>query len=541
MADKKITLTGLSRFLRDLKDYTIAFVNTSNSSAEMKTCSANGSYSVAEGFVTRAEGSYSHTEGYQTRAVSIASHAEGSQAIAEGSASHAEGYQTLAKGSASHVEGFKELGDGITYTLTGSGTDYVYGYNGPNQPIVGTLLKRDSLYAVVTSFSEETSQITTDVSLGTLSNAEVLCAGGVAFGIASHLEGIGCVSYGVGSHAEGMHACAFGDFSHAEGAYTYADGGHAEGYQTVASSENSHAEGEGTTASNRNSHAEGNHTTASGENSHAEGYNTTASYAYTHAEGNYTTASGYAAHAEGQKTYAEGSYSHAEGSGNAVGTLFDTLVDITGNGPTYTTGWGGENSRLLRPGNLVGYGGVFAKVVSTTSTTITLDRSLGNFSTTVYLEEYSYAGGDYSHVEGAGTTTDLHSLASHAEGFGTIAKDDAAHAEGWETLAEGVASHAEGRNTYTTNSFEHAEGEYNYSHQSNNSSQATIHSVGIGGSSSARTNAIEIMKNGDMYIYGIGGYTGSNISTASTLQDILSSPSDPVAITNSEIDTILAS
>jgi hypothetical protein len=42
----------------------------------------------------------------------------------------------------------------------------------------------------------------------------------------------------------------------------------------------------------------------------------------------------------------------------------------------------------------------------------------------------------------------------------------------------------------------------------------TIHSVGIGTSEDDRKNAHEIMKNGDHYIYGIGGYDGANYSEA---------------------------
>ena len=147
---------------------------------------------------------------------------------------------------------------------------------------------------------------------------------------------------------------------------------------------------------------------------------------------------------------------------------------------------------------------------------------------------------DYVGAHSEGSYTWAKADGSHAEGIGTKALGAGSHAEGIGPSASGESSHAEGYCTSATNDDEHAEGRYNYSHTSHsNDSQATIHSVGIG-SSSTRKNAIEIMRNGDMYIYGVGGYTGSNISTASTLQTILSSSSDPVAITNSEIDTILA-
>ena len=50
----------------------------------------------------------------------------------------------------------------------------------------------------------------------------------------------------------------------------------------------------------------------------------------------------------------------------------------------------------------------------------------------------------------------------------------------------------------------------------------TQHSIGIG-SSSIRRNAFEIMQNGDMYVYGVGGYQGIDTkvqdSTIKTLQE----------------------
>ena len=48
----------------------------------------------------------------------------------------------------------------------------------------------------------------------------------------------------------------------------------------------------------------------------------------------------------------------------------------------------------------------------------------------------------------------------------------------------------------------------------------TIHSVGIG-SSSERKNAVEVMQNGDVYVLGVGGYDGKEISSAATLKDAI--------------------
>lgn len=82
--------------------------------------------------------------------------------------------------------------------------------------------------------------------------------------------------------------------------------------------------------------------------------------------------------------------------------------------------------------------------------------------------------------------------------------------------ANGSYSHAEGHGTQTTNEGEHAEGKWN---KSNNGS--TISSIGIGTSSSDRKNAVEVFNNGDVYINGVGGFSGANTSSANTLQEVL--------------------
>ena len=104
---------------------------------------------------------------------------------------------------------------------------------------------------------------------------------------------------------------------------------------------------------------------------------------------------------------------------------------------------------------------------------------------------------------------------SHAEGLNTTADGNKSHAEGWQTNAAGDDSHAEGGNTQTLNRYEHAQGSYNKSNKANTTfgnAGNTIHSIGIGTSASNRKNAIEVMQNGDVYVFNIGNYTGTNTS-----------------------------
>lgn len=101
--------------------------------------------------------------------------------------------------------------------------------------------------------------------------------------------------------------------------------------------------------------------------------------------------------------------------------------------------------------------------------------------------------------------------------------------------AFGDYSHTEGVGTKTLNEGEHAEGRYNLSNTGSTDEQKTIHSIGIGTnqSDSNRKNAVEVMKNGDVYIKGIGSYDGTNYSSASTLQSVIGNI--PAAVTESTV------
>ena len=70
--------------------------------------------------------------------------------------------------------------------------------------------------------------------------------------------------------------------------------------------------------------------------------------------------------------------------------------------------------------------------------------------------------------------------------------------------ANGEYSFAEGQNTVANNRSEHAMGEFNESHHLDNtfgSSGNTLFSIGNGTSDTNRKNALEVMQNGDIYIY----------------------------------------
>ena len=163
----------------------------------------------------------------------------------------------------------------------------------------------------------------------------------------------------------------------------------------------------------------------------------------------------------------------------------------------------------------------------------------GDISNNVASGDYSHAEGHgtsasgiYSHTEGNNTTasgyvshaegesTTSSNNFSHAEGASTVASGNTSHAEGGSTTASGAFSHAEGCFTTASNDYEHAEGHNNVSHTGSTLADKTRHSIGIG-SGNANVNALEIMANGDMYVYGVGGYDGTNIASVKTLQQLI--------------------
>ena len=72
-----------------------------------------------------------------------------------------------------------------------------------------------------------------------------------------------------------------------------------------------------------------------------------------------------------------------------------------------------------------------------------------------------------------------------------------------------------GGNNQATNANEVALGKYNISNSD------TQFSIGIGTSDTDRKNAFEVKANGDVYITGIGGFTGANSSSSKSVQEVI--------------------
>ena len=177
--------------------------------------------------------------------------------------------------------------------------------------------------------------------------------------------------------------------------------------------------------------------------------------------------------------------------------------------------------------------------------------ALGGQLNKVY-SNMSFAAGDSNIASGKCSTV---------TGYKTKATGVAAHAEGYGSstmyvVAAGDGSHAEGILTETKNAAEHAEGKFNLSHTTSGdnpqsatastfgSSARTVSSIGVGTSVNNRKNAFEVMQNGDVYVYNVGNYYGTDIKSQNnsikTLQDIISSVTGitPSTISDVQYDTV---
>lgn len=184
--------------------------------------------------------------------------------------------------------------------------------------------------------------------------------------------------------------------------------------------------------------------------------------------------------------------------------------------------WGEGQARCVvvnssRAGTTAGYDSFSEGYLCDTGGSATSNTKTANASNVL---------GSCSHAEGNATIA--RGLSCHSEGKLTYAGGEGSHAEGIKTNSGGKASHTEGEETKTNNVGEHAGGRYNSSTRTSSTygdAGNTSFSHGIGTADNARKNALEIMENGDAYLYGVGSYDGTNYSAASTLQSVISNSS----------------
>ena len=170
-------------------------------------------------------------------------------------------------------------------------------------------------------------------------------------------------------------------------------------------------------------------------------------------------------------------------------------------------------------------------------TTLTAGNNITIQGNTISATDTTYSSGNgISIIDNIISITGYGDNNSITNGTECVANGENSHAEGFGTIADGANSHTEGIFTQAYNIGEHAQGKYNVSHTQGELEAPgnTIISVGIG-LDSDRKNAFEITQNGDIYIYGLGNYNGTEIKSDNnpeikTLQEILKTLADAIGI-----------
>ena len=273
----------------------------------------------------------------------------------------------------------------------------------------------------------------------------------------------------------------------------------------------SFSEGDTAEASGAYSHAEGYNTHAEGEGSHAEGYNAIKKGSFTlHILTNdereeIKNETGldfmYANNADNILNNCDFSLYSTSSYTNLLGTSTSSMYVATDSVDGDVFNLNLQDGVILEDGETYFFITKPANALGSYSHSEGANtRALGYASHTEGINTRATDHG--SHAEGQSTIAKGHE--SHAEGQSTIAKGPESHAEGYYTRALGWCSHSEGQCTRATNQSEHAEGAFNVSNP------GTRSSIGIGTSNNDRKNAFEVMKNGDIYVYGLGNYDGTN-------------------------------
>ena len=382
-----------------------------------------------------------------------------------------------------------------------------------------------------TTVGNNSFAVGTDVTAsGTNSSAEGKDT--TASGMHSHAEGHISQATGYGAHAENGQTKAIGGYSHAEGYLSEAQGdnSHSEGMKTKAIGNNSHASGQETKAEGANSVAAGHATQAIGNNSFATGAETKASSPDTFTAGLLAKAGGKAFQVSSriempsQDGFAVGGYvvnsmtglQTAFNEAAAQGQMLYYIAHIEAD-DYYELGNIIDITRM--PNTIIGAG--IGLVTPKSDVEKMVIPSVGNYLMIMGCPELgdievglaAFAEGIDTRAQHRGAHVEGISAISagpgaHAEGILARAVHFGSHAEGFSTIAGGAYSHAGGYASETGADHAFAHGEKVYAYEKNqtvfgqynqmNPNAAFI--VGNGSDDTSRSNAIEILKNGDAIV-----------------------------------------
>lgn len=433
------------------------------------------------------------------------SFATGNSTTASGTSSIAMGNNTMASGDTSTAIGSNAAAFGIGSIALGS----------------GTLASHD--YSLALGYNTTASEIhATAMGYGTLAGGIVSTAmgfGTTASGQYSTAMGESTVASGDGSTSMGKNAWAVSDNATSMGLNTVAGGmsSLAMGESTNASGQNATAMGLNTTASAILSTAMGNGTTASGQFSTAFGETTGASGDNSTAMGKGTFAVGVGATAMGLNTMAVGISSTAMGDGTTANGDYTTVMgyNTTAGGISSTamgTGTVASGVASMAMGSFTSASGDYSLAMGTNSTAsgssaVSIgSNNIASGATSTALGNNNTASGSNSF--GAGTGNNTVGTASFAAGQSNIAEGDRSATIGRSNTVFGAEGQAFGTGLISNAFNEIVLGRYNNDIPANDPTSWDVNdrifSIGNGSIGSLRSNAIVVMKNGNV---GIGANT----------------------------------
>jgi len=383
-------------------------------------------------------GENSFASGYESKAVGQFSQALGYNAIARGDYSTSIGYQSVADKQNSFAFG--------QFANAKNEETYAFGR--------GAIAEGFRSYAFGSAGVDSAGAVT----------GVAYAKGNYSFAIGqgSQALGEGCFTLGLADTARGIFSLAMG-------------------YKTTAWGRSATAIGNSTRALESYSTAMGSYTTASEMFSTAMGCFTTASGGFSTAMGYYTKASGIYSTALGLGTNASGEGSIAMGEGSIASNYYSTAMG-------YHTNASGEYSTAI--GAYTHSSGIYSFAFGRETT------ASGEMSTATGYE--TQAIGNYSTTMGSNTTAS--GEASTAMGYLSAASGGNSLAIGYNTTASGEASISMGQYTKAPSLAETVLGSYNTIYTPlNNYSWNTddrLFVIANGTNSSARSNAMTVLKNG---------------------------------------------
>ena len=198
-----------------------------------------------------------------------------------------------------------------------------------------------------------------------------------------------------------------------------------------------------------------------------------------------------------------------------------TLSDIQGGGSSYVAGTGISISAQNVISNTAPDPGVLIPGAGNKSLKVDAISTSADGSYSIALGAQSHADGAYSFAAGQWASASR----SNSIALGDNASSSANYAlgVGQFSSASGVGSVAIGQYSEAKNTDEIGLGKYNSSINTGTTAEKTQFTVGVGTANNARSNLIEAKQNKDIYVYGVGGFDGTNAGTSGvqTLQTVI--------------------